>query len=402
MLWLFSGKMLVLVALVILLGACGSDSGTDPATPSEPPAATVDALSTVIAMQEVATDPPTASPWPTPTVTPTVTLTPTSSPTPTTPPTLTLTPTLTETAEPSEPTVPTGTPTGYPTNTPRPTQPATLSSPTTETTPAVVVQASYAEVGEVRDHYWLARPFPRDPSNRVQDYGSRSYPYGTMGGGGYQPHHGLDFQNLHGTSILAVASGTVVYAGDDSVLMFGPKNDFYGNLVVIEHDFPAPDGQTVYTLYGHMSQVDVETGQRVELQQKIGEVGATGVALGSHLHLEVRLGDPYDYGRTYNPDLWLRPWPGFGTLAGRVLDRHGEPVYNLNITIEPVEGPARFTYSYADDNINPDPYYGEQYSYGDLPAGEYLVFVRIRNVVRFKANVTVEPGQTNWLDIRLN
>jgi hypothetical protein len=52
--------------------------------------------------------------------------------------------------------------------------------------------------------------------------------------------------------------------------------------------------------------------------------------------------------------------------------------------------------------VNPDPYYGEQYTYGDLPAGMYQVLVRIRGVLRYKGEVTVEGGRTNWLDIRLN
>jgi hypothetical protein len=52
--------------------------------------------------------------------------------------------------------------------------------------------------------------------------------------------------------------------------------------------------------------------------------------------------------------------------------------------------------------VNPDPYYGEYYTYGDLPAGEYQVIVRIRDVLRYKGSVTVEAGKTTWLDIQIN
>ena len=151
-----------------------------------------------------------------------------------------------------------------------------------------------------------------------------------------------------------------------------------------------------------MSRVEVETGDTVIVQQKIGQVGSTGVALGAHLHLEVRIGDPYDYGSTYNPDLWLRPWATYGTLAGRIYDKDGARVYGAKITIQPVrDGIGRIAYSYADDTVNPDPYYGEHFTHGDLRAGEYQVIVRVRDVVWFKQPVTIEDGKTSWIEIRL-
>jgi murein DD-endopeptidase MepM/ murein hydrolase activator NlpD len=300
-----------------------------------------------------------------------------------------------------EPTNAPPTPLVFPTNTPRSTQAVLVTVEATAGSTAVA-DLTFDQTGERRDHYWLKRPFPRDPSNEIKDYVSRSYPYGTPGDGGLQTHHGVDIQNSLGTAILAVAGGWVVYAGDDSKVLFGPKNDFYGNLVVIEHDRLAPNGEPLYTLYGHMFRVDVGAGQRVEQGDKIGQVGATGVALGAHLHLEVRIGDMYDYGSTYNPDLWLLPWTGYGTLAGRVTDQNGKRLYNVPIVIQSEGGASRQTYSYADDGVNPDPYYGEQYTYGDLPAGTYQVIVRVRGVLRFKGEVTVEGGKTSWLDIRLN
>ena len=358
----------------LLLSACSQDLAvqTEP-PPSQPPSPTADQLGTLIAMQQKATEVPTATPLPTSTRTPTPTLTPTS----------TLTPTLapTQTAAPSTTPAPTETPPMvFPTNTPRSTPAGARTSTTAEPTAVieptaelvVVADQTYAETGERRDHYWLARPFPRDSTNAIRDYASRSYSYGTMGDGGFQTHHGVDIENLLGTGILAAGSGWVFYAGDDSEVQFGPQTNFYGNLVVIEHDRLAPNGQPLYTLYGHMFRVDVGTGQRVEQGEKIGQVGATGVALGSHLHLEVRIGDPYAYGSTYNPDLWVMPWPGgYGTLAGRVTDSDGNRLYNVPIVIQSEGGASRQTYSYADDGVNPDPYYREHYTYGDLPAGEY-------------------------------
>jgi len=254
----------------------------------------------------------------------------------------------------------------------------------------------------VADHYWFARPFPRDPSGQVTDYLSRSYPYGSTGGGQFQPHHGVDIPNVTGTDIHAVAPGTVFYAGGDAVQQFGPQTNFYGNLVVIQHDMPAANGEMLYSLYGHMSEVDVQTGRRVEMGEKIGEVGASGVALGAHLHLEVRIGDPYDYGSTYNPDLWVRPWPTFGTLAGTMVDRGGSPVYDTMITIRSVAtGQEYYAYSYANADVNSDLIMGENYTRGDLPAGEYRVFVRIRNILRYDGTAIIQDGRTTRLDIQL-
>ena len=363
-----------LVLGTVILAACSEASPQ--ATPL-PPSPTVDELSTLIAMQQVATDVPTATPIPSPTdtLTPSVTPLPSETPTPTAIP---------------------ATPTPLPTNTPRSTQPASQA-----VLPTAIAKYDPAS-GEILDHYWLRRPFPRDPTNRIHDYLSRSYPFGTTGGGQFQVHHGVDIQNNLGTDILAAANGWVLYAGSDAEVQFGPRTDFYGNLVVLEHEMRAPGGAMVYTLYGHMSQVDVETGQYVAQGEKIGEVGATGVALGSHLHLEVRLDDPYDYNSVYNPDLWLDPWPTFGTLAGRLVNRDGQPVYDAMITILSDLGPSRYTFTYADDNVNPDPYYNENFTYGDLPEGEYQIIVRINGVKRFDDRVFVEAGRTNWIDIRLN
>jgi murein DD-endopeptidase MepM/ murein hydrolase activator NlpD len=386
------------LVISLVLGACSQDLAAQTDVPTQPPSPTVDQLATLIAMQQYATDVPTATPWPT--------ATSAATPTPTSPPTETLTPAptliATDTTTPEPTSIPpTATPQLFPTNTPRGTPVIVQTIAPTTPAPTAVAALTFDQTGERRDHYWMDRPFPRDPSNQIKDFASRNYPYGTSGDGGLQTHYGMDMQNLQGTGILAVADGWVMYAGDDSEVKFGPQNDFYGNLVVIAHDRLAPDGQTVYTLYGHMFRVAVESGQRVERGDNIGQVGSTGVALGAHLHLEVRIGDMYDYGSTYNPDLWLLPWPGYGTLAGRVYDSDGTRLYNVPIIIQSADGVPRQTWSYADEGVNPDPYYQEHYTYGDLPMGSYEVLVRIRGVLRFKGEVTVEGGKTSWLDIRL-
>lgn len=283
-----------------------------------------------------------------------------------------------------------------PTNTPRPTYtpaPTPVASPTPHLdTPRKVV-----------DHYVFGRPFPRDPDNIVHDFAARTYPYGSTNYGGLATHHGIDIQNPQGTPVLAIGSGTVFYAGEDVTKVLGPQPDFYGNVVVIEHDVVLADGRGVYSLYGHLLKVGVETGQRVEQGERIAWVGGTGVALGAHLHLEIRVGDPTDYGSTVNPELWILPWPTYGTIAGRLVDASGARVYEAMIEFQMKDrsGPVRNTFSYADTSVNPDPIFGEHYARGDLPDGEYDVSVKVGGTIRWRGTAIVEPGKTTWLDIQL-
>ena len=67
----------------------------------------------------------------------------------------------------------------------------------------------------------------------------------------------------------------------------------------------------MYTLYAHLSKVDVQAGDEVKAGDLIGKVGQSGVATGSYLHFEVRKGgDGTDYFSTQNPELWLAPNDG--------------------------------------------------------------------------------------------
>jgi murein DD-endopeptidase MepM/ murein hydrolase activator NlpD len=93
-------------------------------------------------------------------------------------------------------------------------------------------------------------------------------------------HTGVDIAAPRGTPVRAAADGTVLYAG-----WYGG----YGKLVVLDH------GQGTSTLYGHLSQILVTSGQRVARGQLIGRVGSTGYSTGPHLHFEIRQnGRPVD------------------------------------------------------------------------------------------------------------
>ncbi len=246
------------------------------------------------------------------------------------------------------------------------------------------------------DHYWLERPFGPGGQQRAE----RFYPYGSRGDGTYPIHHGADFTSPMGTTIRAVADGIVRVAGDDTLQVYGARDDFYGLLVIQELDRTL-EGEPIFVLYGHLSQVAVQPGQRVATGDKLGEVGMSGVAMGPHLHLEVRLGEN-DYLHTVNPDLWLQPLPGHGTLAGELLSAKGEPIAEALLVLFRAGSttPYRFFYSYPASRVNADPAWGENLCTGDVPAGRWTVQARYKGLVTSR-DVTINAGETAWVSIRI-
>ncbi len=254
---------------------------------------------------------------------------------------------------------------------------------------------------QIADHYYMSRPIGDNDINYV----AWTYPYGGTSGGRLQVHHGVDLVNGSGTPVLAAADGTVIYAGDDLSTLLGPYNNYYGNAVVIQHPFADSSGGTVYTLYGHLNQIEVMSGEAVTAGQRVATVGGTGIAQGPHLHFEVRVGNPYDFGATRNPALWIRPYFTFGTLAGTIKDASGALLYDASIVVAPAggsEGVTRYAFSYADNTVNGDSSFGENWVLGDIPAGYYTVTVSDNGVVRFRETVYVQQNRTTWVDIVLS
>ena len=248
-----------------------------------------------------------------------------------------------------------------------------IGTPTPTPTPVprtVMVPLDIPDYRAAEDHFWFTRPF----TEAFTTWGSYYYPYGTNAGGRFFWHSGIDIQNPHGTTMVAVGDGTVTFAGPDNQTALGPWPDFYGQAVVIEHD-QRWDNQPVYTLYGHVSKVLVQVGQQVKAGDPIAEVGQLGVAIGPHLHLEVRVGAG-TYVDARNPDFWVRPDPGFGVIAGRVVDYQNYFVPQQLVTLHRVGEPSRFwrqTYTYPDNVVKSDDQYVETFTFGDVPEGSYFL-----------------------------
>jgi murein DD-endopeptidase MepM/ murein hydrolase activator NlpD len=115
------------------------------------------------------------------------------------------------------------------------------------------------------------------PSHEVQ-----TSPYGvrrTFNGATKSRHLGLDFDGKVGQPIWAANDGVVVLAA---------KDFFYvGNAVFIDH------GDKLYTIYFHMTELKVNTGDHVQRGQVIGTVGNTGRVTGPHVHMGVKLAGTY-------------------------------------------------------------------------------------------------------------
>jgi hypothetical protein len=113
------------------------------------------------------------------------------------------------------------------------------------------------------------------------EFGNRPSPWT----GEREFHNGLDIRAGSGTPVYAPAAATVVHAG--------PAQD-YGTTIILDH------GQNIRTLYGHLSKLGVQAGQRVERGTLIGHTGNTGRSSGPHLHYEIHV-----KGQAVNPRAYL-------------------------------------------------------------------------------------------------
>lgn len=98
--------------------------------------------------------------------------------------------------------------------------------------------------------------------------------FGVRGG---RLHEGIDILAPEGAAVRAAGYGIVIYAGD--------RLRGYGNAVILDH------GEGVTSLYGHLREIRVRSGDAVAQGNVIGTVGRSGNASTSHLHFELRVGE---------------------------------------------------------------------------------------------------------------
>jgi murein DD-endopeptidase MepM/ murein hydrolase activator NlpD len=100
-----------------------------------------------------------------------------------------------------------------------------------------------------------------------------------------RPHLGLDIVASPGTPVVATANGRVSFVG---------RKGEFGITVEIDHGFGR------LTRYAHLSRATARKGQRVARGDVVGDVGNTGLAVGTHLHYEVLID-----GRPANPRSYI-------------------------------------------------------------------------------------------------
>jgi murein DD-endopeptidase MepM/ murein hydrolase activator NlpD len=238
-------------------------------------------------------------------------------------------------------------------------------------------------------HFVLQRPI-KAPANTSVDV---TYRYASTANGTRDPHHGVEFYNRFGTPVYAAADGTVVFAGPDQAATYSPWSNYYGNLVVLRNS------DDLFTLYAHLSKITVKAGRNVLAGEQIGEVGQSGVAIGSHLHFEVRRGDVENYFSTQNPERWLVPnldptGQPFGVLQMSATNQAGDLVKRAEYTVQRFQDqnkPASEIYfgvTYAAELLKGE----ENAVLGDLPAGRYRIVMQY-NGQHLERWVEVESGR---------
>lgn len=242
--------------------------------------------------EEVSEAPPAdieATPEPTPEPTAEPTQEPTQEPTPTPESTATPVPTAEPTAAPTVTPEVTATPTAVPTSTPEPSavpsaSPVVTPTPTPSPQPVanpVKLEHDVLDNAETDCIYLFPVPNSREIT---QEYSAE--------------HKAIDIAASSGSPVYAAEDGTVSYVQiwDGSYDTTGMMS--YGHMVEVRH----ADGNT--TLYAHLSEINVQQGEKVVRGQRIGRVGSTGNATGPHLHFEVITSegkaDPAEY-------LWTMP-----------------------------------------------------------------------------------------------
>ncbi len=84
-----------------------------------------------------------------------------------------------------------------------------------------------------------------------------------------RPHYGVD---------IAAPEGTDILAPTEAIVRMAEKDLYYtGGTVMLDH------GHGVTSIYSHLSSINVKVGDKINKDQKIGEVGSTGRSTGPHL-----------------------------------------------------------------------------------------------------------------------
>lgn len=107
-------------------------------------------------------------------------------------------------------------------------------------------------------------------------------------------HQAIDIEATLGSPVYAPTGAKVVYAGTAQGINATPNGGFGTMITLLTQD-------GYYTTFGHLSKLNVKTGQTVTQGQLIGLTGSTGNSTGPHLHFQIM----DSKGLHYNPLTWF-------------------------------------------------------------------------------------------------
>lgn len=111
-------------------------------------------------------------------------------------------------------------------------------------------------------------------------------------------HEGIDISGKEGSPIHVIESGEVIHVQAD-------EETIYGYHIRVRHD------NQLESIYGHLSEIQVQIGQRLNQGQIIGLMGNTGKSSGPHLHLGLEY-----HGKYLNPRVF---YPGRKIILGHAV-----------------------------------------------------------------------------------
>lgn len=115
----------------------------------------------------------------------------------------------------------------------------------------------------------FVRPVPGKPTGV---FGARRF----FNGEPRQPHPGIDLEARTGSPVVAAGPGRVALAED---LYYS------GRTVILDH------GGGLFTVYAHLSSIEVKPGAAVAAGDRLGKSGATGRVTGPHLHWGAKIAE---------------------------------------------------------------------------------------------------------------
>ena len=109
-------------------------------------------------------------------------------------------------------------------------------------------------------------------------------------------HLGTDYQGKTGERVFVKKAGKVLRVEKNCVVGRRGCGGGWGNFVEIEH---TPE---IKTLYAHLTDVNVNSGDTIEPYDVIGTIGNTGRSNGAHLHFEYWLNNVRVDGKNFAND----------------------------------------------------------------------------------------------------